>query len=172
MSEAFFAPCISIISGATRNEQKHNSIYPSSWKASQSLQSNCAVITSAVHTPVGRANDSLVVLVHISRHAKVRDLDDIVLGGENVGRLDVAMDHTLIVQILQTLQHLASETTIIAECDRTRSNDHPIGFYHSNLNHRVPAPCSARRDARGSDHPRQTPSSGLAETPSPRTPAR
>lgn len=59
--------------------------------------------------PVGCPND-LGLLVRSGksacRHAKVSKLDGAILGGQDVGALDVSVDDTLIMQILQTLQDL------------------------------------------------------------------
>ena len=40
--------------------------------------------------------------------AEVGELDEALLGGEDVGALDVAVDHALRVQVAQPLQHLPS----------------------------------------------------------------
>ena len=59
--------------------------------------------------PVGRADD-LGLLVWpgegACRDAKVGQLDGAILGRQDVGALDVSMDDTLIVQVLQPLQDL------------------------------------------------------------------
>jgi hypothetical protein len=41
-----------------------------------------------------------------TRNTKIRQLDSPILIGEDVGSLDIAVDHTLVVEIDQSLQHL------------------------------------------------------------------
>jgi len=64
--------------------------------------------------PVGRAND-LCLLVWTCQRAggdsKVCQLDLSIFGGQDIGAFDVAMDHTLVVEVVQSLQYLCHVNT-------------------------------------------------------------
>eukprot|EP00160_Parvularia_atlantis_P016924 Unigene5602_Nuclearia_a/m.17124 Unigene5602_Nuclearia_a/g.17124 ORF Unigene5602_Nuclearia_a/g.17124 Unigene5602_Nuclearia_a/m.17124 type:complete len:306 (+) Unigene5602_Nuclearia_a:835-1752(+) len=58
----------------------------------------------------GRLGQRRAILVRVLRdirHAKVRDLDVVVVREQQVGRLDVAVHNALVVQVLEPEQHVA-----------------------------------------------------------------
>ncbi len=59
-------------------------------------------------TPVGGSDGRVhfLVLVESGGHSKVGKLDQPILRGEDVGALDVAMDNTLAVKVVEALKDL------------------------------------------------------------------
>mmetsp|Transcript_14041 Transcript_14041/g.39758 ORF Transcript_14041/g.39758 Transcript_14041/m.39758 type:complete len:256 (-) Transcript_14041:41-808(-) len=77
--------------------------------------------------PVGGANHVLHLLprcLEVGGHAKIRQLHEPLGGGEDVGSLDVAVHHSLLVQVHQPLQHLGN----VHGGQRLRENTKLVGL--------------------------------------------
>lgn len=98
MSDAVLAPACSITSGATADSNRKV-------VSLNSIQLD-RVRGLLLRTPVRASNDCEVVDPSGCGDAEVCELDAAVLVGEDVGALDVAVDDSLLVKILQSFQDL------------------------------------------------------------------